>query len=152
MYEVPDTQEPLNQGEGIETPKRQQKQPKNPTTPKESKLKEPADNQKEAIVQRISRARADIQAEQIQQAKNYADAVTDSVIALATPLIGLRIIEKGVNALSNGGKASSDFLRCMPSTGITLNASSIYMTDGEDPLQLEAMDDPLIAALMLTGA
>jgi|GEM_PF-4697251 len=152
MYEVPDTQEPLNQGEGIETPRKQQRQPKNPTTGKESKLKEPADSQKEAIVQRINKARTDTQSAQIQQARDYADAVTDSVASIAVPLIGLNIIEKGINSLASGGNVATSFLRCMPTTGIMIDANSISMIGMEDPLELEPMDDPLIAALMLTGA
>ena len=118
---------------------------------KNDKLKDPTEDQASAIVKRISKARTNIQAEQAQQAVGYADAVTESVMTMAAPLIGLRMIEKGVGALSSGGNLATSFLRSMPNTGITLEADLISMTDTDDPLQLEAMDDPLIAALMLTG-
>lgn len=117
-------------------------------TGKQGKTKDTSQEQKDAIVTRISEARNNIQAAQIQQAKEYADAVTDPVVALATPLIGLRIVEKGVNALNNGGKSATDFLRSMPSTGITLKEDSISMIGMEDPLKLDEMDDPLVLMLM----
>ena len=118
---------------------------------KSSQVKDSTEDQRTAIVARISKAKSGTQSAQIQQAKDYADAVTDSVAALAVPLIGLNIIEKGINSLASGGNVATSFLHSMPVTGITINANSISMIGMDDPLELESIDDPLIAALMLTG-
>jgi hypothetical protein len=151
MSEIQDTKEPLDLGEGIEAPTK--RQPRNQSGQSgKSKTKEPIQDQKQAIVQRINKAKTDTQTAQIQQARDYADAVTDSVASLAVPLIGLNIIEKGVNSLASGGNVAKSFLHSMPTTGITINANSISMIDMDNQLELEAMDDPLISALLLIEA
>ena len=151
MLEAQDTKEPRDLGEGIEAPTKRQSRNSNGQSGK-GKNKDTSEDQKQAIVQRINKAKNDTQLAQIQQAKDYADAVTDSVASLAVPLIGLNIIEKGVNSLASGGNVATSFLHSMPTTGITINANSISMTAMDDQLELEPMEDPLVSALLLMGA
>jgi hypothetical protein len=157
MQTQPDTKEAQTPVENQSVYENVGKPPKNqPITrngvKKGSNLKDPTGDQRDAIVTRINKAKSNTQTAQIQQAKDYADAVTDSVANLAIPLIGLNIIEKGAKSLASGGEVATSFLRSMPITGMTIDANSISMIDMDDQLELEAMDDPLVSALLLMGA
>ena len=104
----------------------------------------PTDEQANTLVSRVDKARLKAQSEYVQQAIDIADAVSDQVMGLATPLIGLSIAEKSHDAIAKGGKMATAFLLSTVTTGMQI----------ENVLEatLEDSQDPLYQALLLTGA
>jgi hypothetical protein len=103
----------------------------------------PTEAQTNSIVQRIDDARKLTQSTQIEQAQEYADTVTDQITALATPLIGLGLVEKGVDSMRGGGKMATAFLLSTASTGIEIESAFAQTSN--------TLSDPLAQAL-LTGS
>ena len=115
------------------------KQPRN-----SGKKATPTDEQANTLVSRVDKARLKAQSEYVQQAIDIADAVSDQVMDMATPLIGLSIAEKSHSAISKGGKMAAAFLRSTVTTGMQIeNVLEATLQDSQDPLY---------QALLLTGA
>lgn len=94
----------------------------------------PTDEQANTLVSRVDKARLKAQAEYVQQAIEIADAVSDQVMDMATPLIGLSIAEKSGNAIAKGGKTAIAFLRSTVTTGMQIENVLEATLDSEDPL------------------
>ena len=103
----------------------------------------PTEDQTNSIVSRIDEARKLTQSTQIEQAKEYADTVTDQITTLAAPLIGLGIVEKGIESMRGGGKMATAFLLSTTSTGIEIESAFAQTSN--------TLSDPLAQAL-LTGS
>lgn len=103
----------------------------------------PTDSETNSIVSRIDEARKLTQSTQIEQAKDYANTVTDQITALATPLIGLGLVEKGIDSMRGGGKMATAFLLSTTSTGIEIENAFAQTSN--------TLSDPLAQAL-LTGS
>lgn len=103
----------------------------------------PTEEQTNSIVQRIDDARKLTQSTQIEQAQEYANTVTDQITALATPLIGLGLVEKGIDSMRGGGKMATAFLLSTTSTGIEIESAFAQTSN--------TLSDPLALAL-LTGS
>lgn len=103
----------------------------------------PTEEQTNTIVRRIDEARKLTQSTQIEQAQEYADTVTDQITALATPLIGLGLVEKGIDSMRGGGKMATAFLLSTTSTGIEIESAFAQTSN--------TLSDPLAQAL-LTGS
>jgi hypothetical protein len=103
----------------------------------------PTEEQTKSIVSRIDDARKLTQSTQIEQAQEYADTVTDQITSLATPLIGLGLVEKGIDSMRGGGKMAVAFLLSTNSTGIEIE--NVFAQTSNTLL------DPLAQAL-LTGS
>jgi hypothetical protein len=71
------------------------------------------------------------------------DTVTDQITSLATPLIGLGLVEKGIDSMRGGGKMAVAFLLSTNSTGIEIE--NVFAQTSNTLL------DPLAQAL-LTGS
>lgn len=102
----------------------------------------PTEDQTKTIVHRVDEARRLTQSTQIEQAQEYADTVTDQIAALATPLIGLGLVEKGIDSMRGGGKMATAFLLSTTSTGIEIE--NVFAQTSN------TLSDPLAQAL-LTG-
>jgi hypothetical protein len=114
-----------------------------PKTPRNRGKATPTESQTNSIVNRIDEARKLTQSTQIEQAKEYADVVTDQITALAAPLIGLGLVEKGIDSMRGGGKMATAFLLSTTSTGIEIESAFAQTSN--------TLSDPLAQAL-LTGS
>ena len=112
-------------------------------SPRKGQKATPTESQTNSIVSRIDDARKLTQSTQIEQAQEYADTVTDQITALAAPLIGLGIVEKGVESMRGGGKMAVAFLLSTTSTGIEIENAFAQTSN--------TLSDPLAQAL-LTGS
>ena len=101
----------------------------------------PTEDQTNSIVSRIDEARKLTQSTQIEQAKEYADTVTDQITTLAAPLIGLGIVEKGIESMRGGGKMATAFLLSTTSTGIEIESAFAQTSN--------TLSDPLAQALLM---
>jgi hypothetical protein len=119
------------------------KSPSIPKTPRNRGKATPTESQTNSIVNRIDEARKLTQSTQIEQAKEYADVVTDQITALAAPLIGLGLVEKGIDSMRGGGKMATAFLLSTTSTGIEIESAFAQTSN--------TLSDPLAQAL-LTGS
>jgi hypothetical protein len=112
-------------------------------SPRNRQKANPTESETNSIVNRIDEARKLTQSTQIEQAKEYADVVTDQITTLATPLIGLGLVEKGIDSMRGGGKMATAFLLSTASTGIEIESAFAQTSN--------TLSDPLAQAL-LTGS
>ena len=124
MYEVPDTQEPLGQDEGIEAPTKQVHSRANGKTDAKKQA---------ALLNRVKTAKANIQTANLEEAEAFAEVASTEFISLASKATAIKIVEKTASCIRNAGGLATHFLKSTPTTGMHLEDALTSTIDMEDP-------------------